>query len=119
MASTDRDALVALFRSTGGASWRRKENWDTAADVEAWFGVILNEQGRVVELKLAVNNLQGDGQLPIFALSRGLLEHPQELVDRNPRAPQDLWQQLCVLWNAFPSCLWFSNILTPGYEVFS
>ncbi|CAN0309585.1 unnamed protein product, partial [Ectocarpus fasciculatus] len=34
MALTDRDALVALFRSTGGAnSWKRTDNWDTAAEI--------------------------------------------------------------------------------------
>ncbi|CAM9864587.1 unnamed protein product [Ectocarpus fasciculatus] len=70
MASTDREALVALFRSAGGASWRRKENWDTAADLESWFGVVLNNQGRVVELKLAVNNLQGAIPEDIGALSK-------------------------------------------------
>ncbi|CBJ26199.1 LRR-GTPase of the ROCO family [Ectocarpus siliculosus] len=70
MASTDRDALVALFRSAGGATWRRKENWDTAADLESWFGVILNNQGRVAELKLAVNNLQGVIPEKIGALNK-------------------------------------------------
>ncbi|CAM9658573.1 unnamed protein product [Ectocarpus sp. 12 AP-2014] len=70
MGSTDRDALVALFRSTGGASWRRKDYWDTAADLGSWFGVILNNQGRVAELKLAVNNLQGVIPEEIGALSK-------------------------------------------------
>ncbi|CAN0352184.1 unnamed protein product, partial [Ectocarpus sp. 6 AP-2014] len=36
MISTDREALVALFRSTGGAGWRRRDNWDTDADLATW-----------------------------------------------------------------------------------
>ncbi|CAM9789641.1 unnamed protein product [Ectocarpus sp. 8 AP-2014] len=59
MASTDREALIALFRSTGGAGWRRRGNWGTDAELATWDGVEVNVQGRVVELGLANNNLQG------------------------------------------------------------
>lgn len=59
MASTDREALIALFRSTGGAGWRRSGNWDTDAALATWYGVQVNYQGRVVGLHLAANNLQG------------------------------------------------------------
>ncbi|CAM9376069.1 unnamed protein product, partial [Ectocarpus fasciculatus] len=59
MASTDREALIALFRSTGGTGWRRRDNWDTDAELATWFGVTeVNDQGRVVRLDLATNNLQ-------------------------------------------------------------
>ncbi|CAM9221130.1 unnamed protein product [Ectocarpus fasciculatus] len=59
MTSTDREALMALFRSTGGAGWRRRNNWDTDAGLATWDGVEVNDQGRVVGLNLARNNLQG------------------------------------------------------------
>lgn len=59
MASTDRDALVALFRATGGPGWRRRDNWETHAGLETWFGVEVNDQGRVVKLSLKDNNLRG------------------------------------------------------------
>ncbi|CAM9595448.1 unnamed protein product [Ectocarpus sp. 4 AP-2014] len=59
MASTDRVALVALFRSTGGAGWRRTDNWETDAAITTWHGVEVNDQGRVVKLYLGENNLQG------------------------------------------------------------
>ncbi|CBJ33081.1 LRR-GTPase of the ROCO family, putative pseudogene [Ectocarpus siliculosus] len=59
MVSTDHEALVALFRSTGGAGWRRRDNWDTDADLATWDGVKVNDQGRVVKLDLAYNKLQG------------------------------------------------------------
>lgn len=60
MALTDRDALVALFRSTGGASWDKKGNWDTATEIATWSGVQVNDEGRVVKLHLKSNNLQGN-----------------------------------------------------------
>lgn len=59
MAWTDRDALVALFRATGGERWVRKDNWDTDAELAEWYGVEANPEGRVVKIDLASNNLQG------------------------------------------------------------
>lgn len=55
----DRDVLVRLFQSTGGAEWERKDNWDTDTDISLWYGVKVNEQGRVVELSLVDNYLRG------------------------------------------------------------
>ncbi|CAM9716461.1 unnamed protein product, partial [Ectocarpus sp. 12 AP-2014] len=58
MSSEDRAALVALFRSTGGTRWHQKACWDTDADLSRWYGVEVNDHGRVVELILNYNNLQ-------------------------------------------------------------
>lgn len=55
----DRDVLVGLFQSTGAAEWKRKDNWDTDTDISLWYGVKVNEQGRVVELFLVDNYLRG------------------------------------------------------------
>lgn len=60
MAFTDRDVLLALFRSAGGPNWSRKQNWDTDAELSKWDGVWVDGQGRVVKLDLRENNLQGD-----------------------------------------------------------
>lgn len=59
MAMMDRQVLRALFRSAGGASWKLKAGWDTDAELSQWAGVKVNEQGRVVQLRLNNNNLQG------------------------------------------------------------
>lgn len=59
MASRDRAALVALFRSTGGASWSENTNWDTDVQLSEWHRVEVDDEGRVVSLKLGNNNLQG------------------------------------------------------------
>lgn len=59
MISKDRDALIALFHSTGGESWRHTSNWSTGADLSQWHGVKVNVHGHVVELRLPDNNLRG------------------------------------------------------------
>ncbi|CAN0179506.1 unnamed protein product [Scytosiphon promiscuus] len=58
MAPTDRDALVALYNSTGGPTWYLKENWNTDKDLSLWHGVEIL-QGDVVNLDLSENNLRG------------------------------------------------------------
>ena len=59
MASTDRDALVALYNATDGANWTKNRNWNIGDDLSQWHGIKVNDDGRVVELQLAFNNLQG------------------------------------------------------------
>ena len=58
-AFTDRDVLVALYKATGGDSWRYKYNWLTDASLEDWVGVSVNTLGQVTELNLYSNNLTG------------------------------------------------------------
>lgn len=59
MAATDREVLVALFLSTGGTSWERNDNWNTTAELSTWYGIKVDGQGRVVQLRLGGNNLRG------------------------------------------------------------
>ncbi|CAN0318403.1 unnamed protein product, partial [Ectocarpus fasciculatus] len=59
MASTDRAALLALFRSTRGSGWKNSNNWNTTAPLSEWHGVRVDGEGRVVKLLLNDNNLQG------------------------------------------------------------
>ena len=56
---SDRGALVAFYRSTGGAEWVDRTNWLTDAPLGDWYGVSTNEGGRVVRLTLVSNNLTG------------------------------------------------------------
>lgn len=60
MASADRAALLALYRSTGGLNWRRSRNWNTEAELSQWYGVEVDDEGRVVKLKLDFLNLEGN-----------------------------------------------------------
>lgn len=52
MASEDRAALLALFRSSGGANWTVQGNWGTNVDLSQWGGVKADDQGRVTKLEL-------------------------------------------------------------------
>ena len=57
--SPDRTALMELYDATGGSNWTDSANWDTDEPVDRWKGVRTDEEGRVVELNLHVNNLTG------------------------------------------------------------
>ena len=57
--SRDREALVALYHSTGGPNWKVSTNWLTEALLETWHGVETNAIGQVTSLDLNGNNLAG------------------------------------------------------------
>ncbi len=58
-ASTDREALVALYQATDGDNWKNNRNWLDNAPVGTWHGVTADRNGRVVELDLSQNELRG------------------------------------------------------------
>ncbi len=51
-AETDRAALEAVYRATGGDDWTNDTNWLSGEPLGDWYGVETNEQGRVVGLRL-------------------------------------------------------------------
>ncbi|WP_419936493.1 Ig-like domain-containing protein [Candidatus Palauibacter sp.] len=55
---SQRMALEAFYRSTGGEEWINQGNWLTDAPLGQWYGVTARE-GRVVSLLLMANNLNG------------------------------------------------------------
>jgi hypothetical protein len=57
--ASDRLALEALFKSTGGADWTDKGGWMTDAELGDWHGVTVDEEGRVIKLELETNGLAG------------------------------------------------------------
>jgi hypothetical protein len=61
VSAQDSTALAALYNATNGAKWANATNWLTEP-VSTWRGVVL-DSGRVVEVRLAANNLRG--QLPV------------------------------------------------------
>ena len=60
---TEREALVALYNATDGASWTDSMNWLTTADLGEWHGVTTNTDGEVTQLDLSNNKLSGS--LPV------------------------------------------------------
>ena len=61
-AATDREALVALYNMADGANWRANTNWLSSAPIGQWQGVETDSDGRVVEVSLWLNKLEG--QIP-------------------------------------------------------
>ena len=57
--ATDREILEMLHDATGGRDWIDARNWLTDAPLGEWRGVEVDDQGRVVELRLWDNGLAG------------------------------------------------------------
>ena len=85
--SADRDALMALYRSASGSGWSRSDNWGTNAPLSAWWGVTVDDGGRVVRLDLSNNDLTGSipPELGGLANLRWLALHENKLKGAIPR----------------------------------
>lgn len=70
--SSERDALVALYQSTGGASWSERTNWLGEPGTECdWYGIDCDETGaNVTEVSLYANNLEGSVPASIANLTK-------------------------------------------------
>ena len=71
--ATDRDALVALYNATGGPNWTNSANWLSNRPLGEWHGVTTDASGRVTELDLNSNQL--DGTIPSSLGNLSNLEH--------------------------------------------
>lgn len=67
---SDRDILVRLYEATDGQNWVKQDNWVTDAPIGSWFGVSVDADGRVTEIKLGDNGLSGRLPLELGGLSR-------------------------------------------------
>ena len=68
-AETDREALVALYNATNDENWRKNDNWLSDAPIGEWYGVVTNDDGRVIALVLSTNNLSGEIPAELGSLS--------------------------------------------------
>lgn len=71
--SAERNSLIALYNSTGGADWINKTGWDINnpdSDVSTWFGITVSN-GKVVSINLNNNGLIGN--IPDLSALTGLL----------------------------------------------
>ncbi len=55
----DKRVLTALFDATSGPDWPRSNNWLTDAPADDWYGVGVDDNGRVAHLILHQNGLSG------------------------------------------------------------
>lgn len=56
--SRDSLILISLYGNTSGATWA-EPRWDTTQSMETWNGIILNEEGCVIEIVLENKLLSG------------------------------------------------------------
>lgn len=54
-----RNALIDLYKATGGDNWTINTNWCSAEPVSTWQGIKCNSEGLVTSIELAANNLVG------------------------------------------------------------
>lgn len=55
----DRNALATLFNSADGENWLNNANWLSDASIDEWYGVTTNDFGRIIQLDLSNNQLNG------------------------------------------------------------
>ena len=63
-------ALLTLYGVTGGSSWQDNTNWGTGEPLDAWYGVTVDSEGRVIELDLGRNGLSGAVPVAVTSLTR-------------------------------------------------
>jgi len=85
ISSSEKEALVKLYKTTNGSQWTNK--WDLNTPVDSWYGVKI-QNDKVIALNLSSNHLVGQfakrtrklGQLTKFELiqKRYLRTYPDE-----------------------------------------
>ena len=68
--ASDRAALIALYNATGGPRWITNGKWLSSAPLGEWLGVVTDRDGRVVDLHLSINNLEGELPPELGTLSK-------------------------------------------------
>ena len=71
---SDREVLEAFYTSANGTAWTNNTAWRSDRPLADWYGVIVDDTERVIELKLATNGLSGS-----IPSELGRLSHLQKL----------------------------------------
>ena len=84
--ATDRAALEALYHATAGPDWTHNDNWTTDEPLDEWYGVVVDDAGRVTGLHLPRNGLKGELPTALGDLEglRSLHLHANELTGSIP-----------------------------------
>ena len=88
-------ALVALYQSTNGDNWVNNNNWLSTQPISLWYGVTVNENGRVINIELISNNLSA--RLPPELGNLGYLN--SLVLSQNPSLTGEIPDQIGSLIN--------------------
>ena len=66
----DRTVLTTLFDATGGEDWKTSDGWLSDGALDQWQRVTTDEDGRVTDLDLSANQLNGEVPGELGNLSR-------------------------------------------------
>lgn len=69
LVAKDREALVTFYNATGGENWKNNTNWCSEKPLKDWFGVTVNNDGRVCRLSLSGNQLIGSIPVELVQLT--------------------------------------------------
>ncbi|MDE0196659.1 MAG: trypsin-like peptidase domain-containing protein [Caldilineaceae bacterium] len=103
---TDEDALIALYEATGGDNWTSNQNWLSNKPIGTWFGVITDENDRVIELDLSDNELNGT-----IPSELGHLTHLEALYLSENQLNGTLPTALGALSNLIELSLWSNELI--------
>ena len=67
---SERAALTALYDATNGADWKIDDGWLGEGALDKWLRVTTDESGRVTDLDLSANQLNGEIPAELGNLSR-------------------------------------------------
>ena len=56
---SDREILEIVYETLGGSEWFNNDNWLTDRPLRDWYGVEVDDQGRVITLRLHENGISG------------------------------------------------------------
>ena len=71
----ERAVMETIYRKMNGDGWYRRDNWNTDAPLDAWYGVGTDAGGNVISLEMRANRVRG-----VLAPELAMLQNLKSLV---------------------------------------